>query len=193
MTPLLVLLSAFAWLQTADPAQQAEARVAADVTDAAKRSRPPAADQMPPNVQLIETVLSRRRLHQLEALGGLRLPRMDVFTTDGRHVMHSVGWDYRIPWRFNAALAERKGLPGGLSVDELAGFLTDGNGNPIPRPDAAGADVVVFLYWAAWCGPCGTSLSEMRKLMAADAQRRFVWITIEADSVKQDVQRKTMR
>ncbi|HSX60587.1 MAG TPA: redoxin domain-containing protein [Tahibacter sp.] len=190
---LLALMTAFAFLQTADPSLQAEAGVATDVTDAAKRSRLPAADQMPPNVRLVETVLSRRRLHQLESMGGLRLPRMDVFVADGSHVMHSVGWNYRMPWRFDAALKERNALPGGLTIDELFGFLTDRQGNPVAKPDLAGTDVVVFLYWAGWCGPCGTSLSEMRKLMAADASRRFVWVAIEADSVKQNVQRETLR
>lgn len=190
---LLALMTAFAFLQTADPSLQAEAGVDNDVTDAARRSRLPAAEQMPPNVRLVETVLSRRRLHQLEAMGGLRLPRMDVFIADGRHVMHSVGWSYRIPWRFTSALTERNGLPGGLSVDELVGFLTDKDGKPLAKPDIADADVVVFLYWAAWCGPCGTSLTEMRKLMASDGTRKFVWIAIEADSVKQNVQRETLR
>ncbi len=192
MNPAAALL-ALALLQTADPSSQAEAGVALDVTDAAHRSRLPPADQMPPNVRLVETELSRRRLHQLESLGGLRLPRMDVFLADGSHVLHSVGWSYRLPWRFGAALTERKALPGGLTVDGLVGFLNDRNGQPLARPDIADADVVVVLYWAAWCGPCGTALTEMRKLMAADGSRKFVWIAIEADSVKQNVQRQTLR
>jgi hypothetical protein len=182
MNPAAALL-ALALLQTADPSSQAEAGVALDVTDAAHRSRLPPADQMPPNVRLVETELSRRRLHQLESLGGLRLPRMDVFLADGSHVLHSVGWSYRLPWRFNAALTEHKALPGGLTVD----------GQPLARPDIADADVIVVLYWAAWCGPCGTALTEMRKLMAANGSRKFVWIAIEADSVKQNVQRQTLR
>ncbi|WP_386068381.1 TlpA family protein disulfide reductase [Tahibacter sp. UC22_41] len=190
---LAAALLALTLMQTADPSTQAEAGVALDVTDAARRSRLPPADQMPPNVRLVETELSRRRLHQLESLGGLRLPRMDVFVADGRHVLHSVGWSYRLPWRFNAALTERKSLPGGLSVDGLVGFLNDKQGQPLASPDIADADVVVFLYWAAWCGPCGTALTEMRKLMAADTSRKFVWIAIEADSVKQNVQRQTLR
>ncbi|MBN8738809.1 MAG: hypothetical protein BGP24_12810 [Lysobacterales bacterium 69-70] len=190
---LAAALLALTLLQTADPSSQAEAGVALDVTDAARRSRLPPADQMPPNVRLVETELSRRRLHQLESLGGLRLPRMDVFLADGSHVLHSVGWSYRLPWRFSAALTGHKALPGGLTVDGLVGFLNDKNGQPLARPDIADADVVVVLYWAAWCGPCGTALTEMRKLMAADDSRKFVWIAIEADSVKQNVQRQTLR
>ncbi len=188
----LILLAAL-MLAPSDDSPQAEAGVATDVTDASRLSRLPAAEQMPPNVSLVETVLTRRRLHQLESMGGLRLPRMDVFIKDGRHVLHSVGWNYRMPWRFNAALTEQRGLPGGLSVDELVSHLTDKQGQPIATPDITEADAVVVLYWASWCGPCGTALSEMRKLMTADGGRRFVWIAIEADSVKQNVQRETMR
>lgn len=190
---LLALLTAYAFLQTADPSLQAEAGVATDVTEAAQRSRLPAAELMPPNVRLVETVLSRRRLHQLESMGGLRLPRMDVFAADGRHVLHSVGWNYRLPWRFGAALNERNQLPGGLSVDQLFSYLTDKQGRPIEKPAIGDTDVVIFLYWASWCGPCGTALTEMRKLMTADTQRTFVWVAIEADSVKQNVQRETLR
>jgi hypothetical protein len=188
-----LFLIAAMMLTQSDDSLQAEAGVATDVTDAARLSRLPAAAQMPPNVRLVETVLSRRRLHQLESMGGLRLPRMDVFVADGRHVLHSVGWNYRLPWRFHAALSERRALPGGLSVDQLVAYLTDKDGQPIARPDTSEADVVVVLYWANWCGPCGTALTEMRKLMTADSGRRFVWIAIEADSVKQNVQRETLR
>jgi hypothetical protein len=72
------------------PPADAPAAVAAPAED--KPARPvsaiPPAELMPPNVRFAETQLQRRPLHALNALGGMRLPRIEVFVEGTGHVLH---------------------------------------------------------------------------------------------------------
>jgi hypothetical protein len=159
----------------------------------AQPSGVPAAAQMPPNVRLVESVMRRRALHHLESKGGLRLPRMNVFVEGMGHTLYTVGWDPNIPGRLDKAVQRGHSLNGRPHLPELLDDLDNPDGTPLVLPPLRRGDVVVVLYWAPWCGPCGTAMTELRKVMAADTMRSYVWITVEADPVRQKLQRQTIR
>lgn len=165
---------------------------AADETPKPASSIPPA-ELMPPNVRFVETVLQRRPLHALNTLGGLRLPKIEVFEQGSGHLLHVVGWDKRTLPRLNRALQNKRISLGDPPLQEILATLDDKDGNAITPLPLADGDVVVVVYWAAWCGPCGTAMTELRKHMQADPSRRYVWYAIESDPVKQKLQRQTIR
>lgn len=150
-----------------------------------------AAELMPPNVQLIEAVMEKRALHAWES-AGLRLPRITVFVEGTGHVLHAIGWDNRLPGRFDKSLQRPRPLDK-LSLSDLLKRINDSSGQPLAAPSVQPGDVVVLTYWAKWCLPCGTALAELTKLMGAAGGRRFVWITVEADPVAQNILRQTIR
>lgn len=175
----------------------------ADATDAVaapaedKPARPvstiPPAELMPPNVRFAETQLQRRPLHALNALGGMRLPRIEVFVEGTGHVLHVVGWDSRTLPRLTRVLQQGHASLGDPPLQDILATLDGKDGAPVGPLPLERNDVVVVIYWAAWCGPCGTALTELRKHMQADASRRYVWYAVEADPVKQKLQRQTIR
>jgi hypothetical protein len=169
---------------TAQPPSAATATEKANVAVAA-------ASLMPPNVQLIEAVMEKRALHSWEA-AGLRLPRITVFVEGTGHVLHAIGWDNRVPGRFDKALSRARAVDR-LALGDLLKRINDSAGQPLAAPPLQPGDVIVLTYWAKWCLPCGTALAELTKLMGAASGRRFVWITVEADPVAQQILRQTIR
>lgn len=162
-----------------------------DAADTKKEISVAAAGLMPPNVQLTEAVMEKRALHSWES-AGLRLPRITVFVEGTGHVLHAIGWDNRVPGRFDKALLRERPLDK-LKFTDLLERINDSSGQPLAAPALQPGDVVVLTYWAKWCLPCGTALGELHKLMTAASGRRFVWITVEADPVAQKILRQTIR
>lgn len=185
---LLNLAGAAAPPEATDTAQPPSGN---DAADKKKEVSVAAAGLMPPNVQLTEAVMEKRALHSWES-AGLRLPRITVFVEGTGHVLHAIGWDNRLPGRFDKALQRERPLDK-LQFSDLLERINDSSGQPLAAPALQPGDVVVLTYWAKWCLPCGTALGELHKLMTAASGRRFVWITVEADPVAQKILRQTIR
>lgn len=189
----LALLALLSLAGAAAPPDAQETAQPPSGNDAANKSAVSvaAAGLMPPNVQLTEAVMEKRALHSWES-AGLRLPRITVFVEGTGHVLHAIGWDSRLPGRFDKALQRERPLDK-LKFPDLLERINDSSGQPLAAPALQPGDVVVLTYWAKWCLPCGTALGELHKLMTAAGGRRFVWITVEADPVAQKILRQTIR
>lgn len=155
----------------------------------------PAAAQMPPNVTLVETRLSRRALHRLDSTSGVRLPRIQLYTAAQQQVLHAIGWEDEVGERVRevVALAEPK-VKSSTRLDKVVGELEyPATGEPVVLESLPAADFYVITGWAGWCRPCATAMVELRKVLDADRAHRYVWIMIEIDVVKQKLQKQTIR
>ncbi|MEO8670352.1 MAG: hypothetical protein ABI411_03490 [Tahibacter sp.] len=148
-------------------------------------THPPAAERMPANVQLVETVMRREALHRLNSTTGVRLPRIRVFAANGDKLLYVVGWAKDVPARLQRALQQQRPLPSGESLADLLAQIDDSAGQPLTVEKLPPGDVVIVTAWAGWCLPCAPAISGLRDAMAADSARRYVWITVETDAYKQ--------
>jgi hypothetical protein len=155
----------------------------------------PAAAQMPPNVTLVEARMSRRALHALNSTSGIRLPRIQLYSPAHQQVLHVIGWEPEVADRVREVVAsEKPKVKSGTRLEKIVGELEDVTTNePLTIERLPPADFYVITAWAGWCRPCGTAMVELRKLFEADPARRYVWIMIETDVVKQKIQKQTIR
>ena len=166
-----------------------------DAPDAPSLVSPPAAAQMPANVVLVETRMQRRALHRLNATSGIRLPRIQLYTADGRQVLHAIGWEDDVGERVRALVArgDAKAKSRTRLDDVVAELEESSTAAPLARDALPAADYYVVTGWAGWCRPCATAMVELRKVFEADPAHRYAWITIETDVVKQKLQKQTIR
>ena len=154
----------------------------------------PAAAQMPPNVTLVEARMTRRALHDYDSTTGVRLPRIQIYGADTAQRLHAVGWDEDVAERVHTVLAGTAWKPQGKSFEHLFRDIERAvTGEPIDHASLPPADFYVVTSWAGWCRPCGTAMVELRKSMEADPSRRYVWITVETDVIKQKIQKQSIR
>ena len=155
----------------------------------------PAAAQMPPNVTLVEARLSRRALHALNSTTGIRLPRIQLYTPAYEQVMHVVGWEPEVADRVREVVARvPPKVKSRTRLEKVVGELEDpATGTALAAERLPPADFYVVTAWAGWCRPCGTAMVELRKVFDADPARRYVWIMIETDVVKQKMLKQTIR
>lgn len=154
----------------------------------------PAAAQMPPNVTLVEARMTRRALHDFDSTTGVRLPRIQIYDAGAAQRLHAVGWDVDVAERVHTVFAGTAWKPQGKPFDALFRDIESvANGEAITRESVPAADFYVVTAWAGWCRPCGTAMVELRRSMEADPARRYVWITVETDVVKQKIQKQSIR
>ena len=155
----------------------------------------PAAAQMPPNVTLVEARMSRAALHALNATSGIRLPRIQLYTAQYQQVLHAIGWEEGVPGRVREVVARvPPQVKSSTRLEKVVDGLEDpATGAPLAIAALPPADFYLVTGWAGWCLPCGTAMVELRKVLEADTSRRYVWITVETDVIKQKLQKQTIR
>ena len=155
----------------------------------------PAVAQMPPNVTLVEARMSRRALHALNSTSGIRLPRIQLYSPAHQQVLHVIGWEPEVADRVREVVANDKPkVKSSTRLEKVVGDLEDtATSEPLTIERLPPADIYVITAWAGWCRPCGTAMVELRKVFEADPARRYVWIMIETDVVKQKIQKQTIR
>jgi thiol-disulfide isomerase/thioredoxin len=166
-------------------------------------------DNGPPGQVFLETVLERAMNKEVQALAIY----YNAVAKDNRiSAAEGPGTDADKVAKARAEVSEAMEKAARLSPDTRVGELTLAKaveidlaalkvnvGNPVPEVEGTDLDgkkaklsglkgkVVLFDFWATWCGPCRAMIPHERELVEKYKDRPFAILSVSADSEKGDL------
>ncbi len=139
-------------------------------------------DLGPANANIFQLRLAAHAVAQkAQGHGGITLPELRVFDTQGREIFRAKGFKSDTLDRLEAATTHPRPLAKGSTLVKATADVSTRAGGPFDAAHLPVADFTLITYYADWCLPCSDQVAALDSWIAQHQNWKVVWLRIESD------------